>query len=154
MLPLPTDGTYYPHRKPNNETLYIVSNSNHLPTTTKHLPAAIGRRITDISSSKELFNKAKPHMKSALKQSGHDEKLRYSECKKPVTHTAQNSHKNRQRNLYWFNPAYSMNIQTKIGREFLNVVSKHFPKNHQYNKIFNKNNIKVSYSYTDNLNKP
>ena len=44
-----------------------------------------------------------------------------------------------------------MNVQTNIGREFLNLVSKHFPKNHWYNKIFNKNNIKVSYSCTDNL---
>ena len=44
-----------------------------------------------------------------------------------------------------------MNIQTNIGREFLNLVSKHFPKNHRYNKIFNKNNTKVSYSCTDNL---
>ena len=44
-----------------------------------------------------------------------------------------------------------MNIQTNIGREFLNLVDKHFPKNHRYNKIFNKNNIKVSYSCTDNL---
>ena len=68
-----------------------------------------------------------------------------------LTHTAQNSRKNRQRNIIWFNPPYSMNIQTNIGREFLNLVDKHFPKNHRYNKIFNKNNIKVSYSCTDNL---
>ena len=44
-----------------------------------------------------------------------------------------------------------MNVQTNIGREFLNLVSKHFPKNHRYNKIFNKNSIKVSYSCKDNL---
>ena len=44
-----------------------------------------------------------------------------------------------------------MNIPTNIGREFLNLVSKYFPKNHRYNKIFNKNNIKVNYSCTDNL---
>ena len=68
-----TDGTYYPYRKPNNETLYIDRNSNHPPTIIKHLPAAIGRRISDISSTKEPFNKAKPHYESALKQSGHDE---------------------------------------------------------------------------------
>ena len=53
--------------------------------------------------------------------------------------------------IHRFNPPYSMNVQTNIGREFLNLVSKHFPKNHRYNKIFNKNNIKVSYSCTDNL---
>ena len=44
-----------------------------------------------------------------------------------------------------------MNVQTNIGREFPNLVSKHFPKNHRYSKIFNKNNIKVSYSCADNL---
>ena len=132
-----TDGTHYPYRKPNSETLYIDTNSNHLPTIIKHLPAAIGRWISDISSSKEVFNKAKPHYESALKQSGH-EKLIYIERKKPVTHTVQNSHMNRQTNMIWFNLPYSMNIQTNIGREFLNLVSKHFLKNHWHNKIFNK----------------
>ena len=44
-----------------------------------------------------------------------------------------------------------MNVQTNIGREFLNLVVKHLPKNHRYNNIFNKNNINVSYSCTDNL---
>ena len=39
---------------------------------------------------------------------------------------------------------------SSLGREFLNLVSKNFPKNHQYHKIFNKNNIKVSNSCTDN----
>ena len=146
-----TDGTYYPYRKPNNETLYIDSNSNHPPTIIKHLPAAIGRRISDIPSTKEVFNKAKPHYESALKQSGHDEKLMYTERKKPVTHTAQNSRKNRQRNIIWFNPPYSVNVQTNIGREFLTSSANIFRKNHRYNKIFNKNNIKVSYSCTDNL---
>ena len=131
-----TDGTYYPYRKPNNETLYIDSNSNHPPTIIKHLPAAIGQRISDISSSKELFNKAKPHYESALKQSGHDEKLMHTERKEPVTHTAQNNRKNRQRNIIWFNPPYSMNVQTNIGREFLNLVSKHFPKNQPVQQDF------------------
>ena len=133
-----TDGVHSPYRKPNNETLYIDTNSNHPPTIIKHLPAAIGRRISDISSSKELFNKAIPHYKSALKQSGHDEKLIYTERKKPVTHTVQNSRKNRERNIMWFNQPYSMNVQANIGRKFLNLFSKHFPKNHRYNKIFNK----------------
>ena len=76
-----TDRTHYPYRKPNNETLYIDTNSNHPPTIIKHLPAAIGRRISNISSSKELFNKAKPHYESALKQSGQEEKLIYTERK-------------------------------------------------------------------------
>ena len=75
----------------------------------------------------------------------------FAERKKPVTHTAQNGRKNRQRNIIWFNPPYNMNVQTNIGREFLNLVVKHLPKNHRYNNNFNKNNINVSYSCTDNL---
>ena len=145
------DGTYYPYRKPNNETLYVNTNSNHPPTIIKHLPSAIGRRISDISSNKELFDKAKPHYENALRQSGHDEELTYSESMKSTPHSSQNHRKNRQRNIIWFNPPYSMNVQTNIGREFLNLVSKHFPKKHRYNKIFNKNTVKVSYSCTDNL---
>ena len=145
------DGTYYPYRKPNNETLYVNTNSNHPPTIIKHLPSAIGRRISDISSNKELFNKAKPHYENALRQSGHDEELTYSESMKSTPHSSQIRRKNRQGNIIWFNPPYSMNVQTNIGREFLNLVSKHFPKKHRYNKIFNKNTVKVSYSCTDNL---
>ena len=145
------DGTYYPYRKPNNETLYVNTNSNHPPTIIKHLPSAIGRRISDISSNKELFNKAKPHYENAVRQSGHDEELTDSESMKSTPHSSQNRRKNRQRNIIWFNPPYSMNVQTNIGREFLNLVSKHFPKKHRYNKIFNKNTVKVSYSCTDNL---
>ena len=78
-----TDGTHYPYRKPNNETLYIDTNSIHPSTIIKHLPAAIGQRVSDISSNKELFDKVKTHHESALKQSGHDEKLIYTERKKP-----------------------------------------------------------------------
>ena len=69
----------------------------------------------------------------------------------PIGYGSQNRRKNRQRNIIWFNPPYSMNVQTNIGREFLNLVSKHFPKKHRYNKIFKKNTVKVSYSCTDNL---
>ncbi|PFX19648.1 hypothetical protein AWC38_SpisGene15931 [Stylophora pistillata] len=135
------DGSHYPYRKPNNETFYINTNSKHPPTIIKHIPAAIGRRIPYISSSKELFNKTKPLYESALKQSGHGEKLTYTERKKAETH----NRKSRQRKIIWFNQPYSMNVQTNIGREFLNLVSKHFPKNHRYNKIFNKSSLKSKY---------
>ena len=129
----PSGRTYYPYRKPNNETLYIDTNSNHPPTIIN--PAAIGRQISDISSNKELFNKAKPHYESALYQSGHNKNLTYTERKTPVTYTAHNSRKNRQRNLIWFIPPYNMNVQTDIGRDFLDLVRKHF---RETNGIFNK----------------
>ena len=41
---------------------------------------------------------------------------------------------------------YMKTVSTNIGRYFLNLIAKHFPPHHKYRKIFNKNNIKVSYS--------
>ena len=46
-----------------------------------------------------------------------------------------------------------MNVLTNIGREFLNLVSKHFPKNHRQNKILKKNNIKVIAAQTTKIKK-
>lgn len=49
--------------------------------------------------------------------------------------------KKRQRNIIWFNPPFSRNVQTNIGREFLNLIEKCFPPNHKLRKRFNKINL-------------
>ena len=59
--------------------------------------------------------------------------------------------KQRKRNIIWFNPRFSKNVATKIGRYFLNLIDKHLPPDHKFNKIFNRNNIKVSYSRMPNI---
>ena len=61
--------------------------------------------------------------------------------------------RNRSRNIIWFNPPFGSNVETNVARKFLKLVKKHFNK-HRYHKIFNKNNIKVSYSCMDNMEKP
>ena len=53
--------------------------------------------------------------------------------------------------IVWFNPPFSKNVATKIGRYFLNLLDKHFPQDHKFHKIFNRNNIKVSYSCMPNI---
>ena len=35
--------------------------------------------------------------------------------------------KQRNRNIVWFNPPFSKNVATKIGRYFLNLIDKCFP---------------------------
>ena len=54
--------------------------------------------------------------------------------------------RNRSRNILWFNPPYSVNVKSNIAQTFLKLIDKHFPKGHHYTKIFNRNNVKVSYS--------
>ena len=42
--------------------------------------------------------------------------------------------KNRRRNITWFNPPYSQNVSTNIGRRFRTLISKHFPRNSNLSK--------------------
>ena len=50
-----------------------------------------------------------------------------------------------------FNPPYSVNVQTNIGKTFLQLTNKLFPKANKFHKIFNRNNVKVSYSCLRNF---
>ena len=56
----------------------------------------------------------------------------------------------RKLKIIWFNPPYSMNVKTNIAREFLQLLDKHFHANHHLHMVFNRNNVKVSYSCMPN----
>ena len=128
---------YYPYRKPNNEPLYIDAKSNHPPSIVKQLPQMVNQRISEISCNKEEFDKCKDTYNNALTKSGHTEKLSY--LNNPP------KRKTRKRKVIWFNPPFSMNVKTNIGKMFLALVKKHFPPHHKFSKVFNKNSMKVSY---------
>ena len=53
------DGSYRPYKKPNEETNYIHVNSDHLlplpPSILKQIPKSIEKRLSSLSSSKEIF---------------------------------------------------------------------------------------------------
>ena len=137
------DESYHPYRKPNNEPLFIDSHSNHPPSITKQLPSSVGNRISQLSSNQEAFSKSAPLYEAALHRSHYPTNLRY---------TPNNKHKNRTRtrNIIWFNPPFSKNVRTNVGRNFLNLIDKHFPASNPLHKIFNRNSVKVSYSCMDN----
>ena len=136
-------GTYHPYRKPNDQPLYINTKSNHPPRIIKQLPDNISRRISNLSCNETEFNKTKPIYENALKSSGLTHTLTYNN-QGPPTRTM----KNRQRNIIWYNPPYNQNIRTNIGYTFRKLISKHFPKTHRFHSIFNKNNLRISYSCT------
>ena len=50
-----------------------------------------------------------------------------------------------------FNPSFCSSVETNVGRMFLSLIKKHFHKNNQFNKILNKNTIKLSYSCMENM---
>ena len=138
-----SNGKYYPYRKPNDKPLYIDRLSNHPPSILRQLPAAISRRLTDISHDVDVFRDAAPLYNKALRDSGYTNDVEYVEDRKnkePV------SKRKRERKVTWFNPPFSKNVTTKVGQKFLKLIDKHFPVGSKLRKVFNRNTIKVSYS--------
>ena len=69
--------------------------------------------MSDISSDKEHFDKAAPIYNEALKISGFNETLKFL----PTLPTR----RHRIRNIIWFNPSFSSNVKTNVGKLFLNL---------------------------------
>ena len=80
----------------------------------------------------------------ALADSGYREKLTFSDVKG-------NKKRKRTRNRIWFNPPFSLNVKTNIGKDFFRLLDKHFPAHHRYHKLFNRNTVKLSYSCMPNM---
>ena len=125
-------GKYQPCKKPNDTTTYINVNSNHPPNIIKALSNNISKRTSNISSNKATFNNAALSYNNVQSASGYKENLTYQQDLTP-------SKKVRQRKIIWFNPPYSMNVETNIGKTFLKLIGKHFPKTNKFHKIFNRN---------------
>ena len=51
----------------------------------------------------------------------------------------------RNRRTSWFNPPYSLNVNTHIGGKFLKLLSKHFLPGHLLHPLLNRNTVEVSY---------
>ena len=137
-------GKYFPFRKPNNAPLYIHSKFTNPPSVIKELPSMTNKRISSLSCDETEFNKAKITYEIALKNSGCQATLKFEK-------TSQNTRRNRNRKVIWFNPPFSLNVKTKIGKEFFKLIRKHFPINRGFRKIFNLNTIKISYSSMKNM---
>ena len=91
--------------------------------------------ITTFNMSKGLYN-------NALAESEFKHKMTFQQQKDISTVT--NNTKNRKRKIIYFNPPYTLNISTNIGKKFFSLLGKHFPKTHQLHKLFSHNNVKVS----------
>lgn len=140
-----SDGTYQPFMKPNNHLLYVNRHSNHPPSVLKNIPESINRRLSNLSSSEEIFNNAAPEYQKALDYSGYSFKLQYEPQR------AERSRRNRGRNITWYNPPWNDSVATNIGRKFLGIIEECFKKEHVLSKIFNRHTVKLSYSCMPNM---
>ena len=51
--------------------------------------------------------------------------------------------KNRKRNIIYWNPPFNKCLATNIGKQFLSLIDKHFPKGHKLNKCFNRPSAQI-----------
>lgn len=143
MLNLNT-GKHSPYRKPGANPIYVHAKSNHPPNVIKEIPRMIEKRVSDLSYDEEEFNNAKHIYEEALAASEHPSSLTYQP-------PAQKRKRTRHRPITWFNPPFCSSVKTNVGKRFLQLLRKHFPENHRYRNIINRNTIKISYSCLPNM---
>ena len=99
------------------------------------------------SSNADIFNNTKLEYEEALKKCGHTTKLTYIS----PNNEQNNVRRKRQSKIIWFNPAFNLDVSTKMAKIFLNLIEKHFPRSSKLHKISSKSTVKVSYSCTQNM---
>ena len=144
-----TTGKYQPYNKPDNNLLCINILSNHPPDIIKNLPAHISKRINTLSADETTFSKSKDFYNNSLVESGFKHKITFQKQQNTATVTINT--KNGKRKIIWFNPTFSLNVSRNIGKKFFSLLGKHFQKTNQLHKLFNRNNVKVSYSSLPNF---
>ena len=100
----------------------------------------IQKRLSSLSlSSNNSLRK-----NNSLKNSGYNSKLEYEiNC-----NTAVKKRRKRKKKVFHYNPPFCTSLKTNLGKEFLKLVDKHFPKSGIFNKILNRNTIKICCSKT------
>ena len=110
-------GKHYPYTKEGNVPLHVYKKSNHPPSILKNIPDSINKRLSEISSDRHCFAITKTVYQEALNKSGYNYNLSYNELRNEIQH----SRKNRPRNILWYNPPFSKNVKTNVGKCFLSL---------------------------------
>ena len=93
-----------------------------------------------------MFDEAAPAYQEALSKSGYKHTLVFNPSEK-----CSKNKKTRTRKVTWFNPPFSLNVKTNVGREFLKLIDSAFPPSNTLHKLFNRRTVKVSYRCMPNI---
>ena len=145
---------YKPYYKANHKPTYTNKNSNHPPNFLKQLKKSIGNRLSETLSSKYLFDKSLKLYNDALKDSSFSNGLCYIENNNNPNNNNNNNNKKRKRkrkricSIFLFSKSLNINI----GKIFLQLLLKLFPKHRsKIYKTFKRNTVKTSYSCMKNI---
>ena len=82
-----------------------------------HITQTISERQSINSSSPEIFEQLKSDYEEAVKKGGYKAKLQYTQPK-----LQQNSTRKRTGKIIWFNPPFSLNVETNVAKMFLQLI--------------------------------
>ena len=71
------DGSFRPCNKPDDIIQYINKEFNHLPNLIKHLPASIGKRLSNNSFDEKIFQESAIYYEDTLNKAGYIDKVAY-----------------------------------------------------------------------------
>ena len=111
---------YRPYSKPNNTAIYVNKKSNHSRNIIQMIPTSVNRRLSDISSDKDEFIASSQEYQNSLNEAGHDHKL--------IFEPRNEQRRNRNRKIIWYNPPFSKNVSTNVGRKFIHIIEKKLSK--------------------------
>ena len=140
-------GTFRSFVKEGDRPTYVHSQSNHPPSVLKNIGPGVNKRLSMLNANQELFDQAAPLYQEALDRGKHTHALSFGQ-EEP---TAPSSRRRRRRDVIWWNPPYSLNMETNIGARFLALIDHCFPKGTIMAKVFNRNNLKISYRTCPNM---
>ena len=131
------NSSYRPYRTPNDNLMYIDINPKRPPNIKKQIPKSISKRICELSSKKEILNNNIRTYNDALKRCEFQEKLVF--VPEVPSDPPVNQRRKRKHKIIWFNPPYSKNVRTNIGKVFSNLLHKNFPSIHLFQKFLTIN---------------
>ena len=140
--------TYRPYKKENSETVYVHKQSNHPEYIKREIPRMVNKRLNNLSKIKCDFEFIKDGYQETLKKSDYKADLKYADKGQD---TIQGSKRRRKRKVIYFQPPFSLNVKTSLGKKFLRLVRKHFTSSHPLYKILNPKCLKVSYCCLPNV---
>ena len=73
--------SHKPYQKPNSPLVYVHTQSNHPPSIIENIPKSVNRRLSELSSTEEIFNQSVGPYQKALEDSGYNFQLKYNPLK-------------------------------------------------------------------------
>ena len=100
---------------------------NHPTNIIQNLPESFSRVINKLSADKSVFDNSIDLCNNILSSSGFKGQIKIN----PDFNKNISRNKDRKGKIISFNPPYSSNVSTNIGKPFLNILDLHFLKSHK-----------------------